>query len=94
MKSILNFIFENDFILGLIAFIIVMAIVVGMCLIFDEIERGSVDGSVIIDKMCYPIRGGKLGFYLVMIKDNDKIVSLRVDETEYYTYHAGDIFKK
>lgn len=94
MKSILDFICEHEFILYLIAFIIVMAIAVGMFFIFDAIERGDADGGIIIDKMCYPVRGGKLGFYLVMIKDTSKIVSLRVDETEYYAYHVGDIFKK
>lgn len=78
------------FVAILLVGVIVFSIVTG-------VKRDNFDGGMVIDKQTMADRYGVLKFYLIVRKANsstEAFGSLRVDETEYYTYDIGDIFHK
>ena len=76
-------------------FIIILLVGVIVFSIVTDVKRCNFDGGMVIDKQTMPDRYGVLKFYLIVRMANSSIetfTSLRVDETEYYTYNIGDIF--
>ena len=87
----------NDWLTYVLFFIAIILVVIIVFSIITGVKRDNFDGGMVIDKQALPDQYGRLKFYLIVRKADSSIeafASLRVDETEYYTYDIGDIFHK
>ena len=97
MNKFMRFLDKNELVTYLLLFIAIILVVIIILSIITGVKRDNFDGGVVIDKQALPDQYGRLKFYLIVRKANSSIeafASLRVDETEYYTYDIGDIFHK
>ena len=97
MNKFMRFLDKNELVTYLLLFIAIILVVIIVFSIITGVKRDNFDGGVVIDKQALPDQYGRLKFYLIVRKANSSIeafASLRVDETEYYTYDIGDIFHK
>ena len=97
MNKFMKFLDNNELVTYLLLFIAIILVVIIVFSIITGVKRDNFDGGVVIDKQALPDQYGRLKFYLIVRKANSSIeafASLRVDETEYYTYDIGDIFHK